>query len=100
MASTWTHQRDWQRTGGEEVYLGEGGGSSAALVAGTTPRTGVLPGESLRVRALVPVRSGRDHTEELGVSDTRDGPMCLRAEKEETDQDNDEQTGMAPEGEN
>ena len=95
-------EQDSRETGGGEgkVCSGEGGGSSTNPAARATPRTGVLPRESLRVGALVPARSGRDHTEELGVGDTRGGPVCLRAEGEETDQDNDEQTDVDPEVEN
>ena len=74
--------------------------SSSAPVAGATPRTGVPPGEFLRVRALVPARSGRDHTKGLGVGDTRGGPVCPWEEREKADQDNDEQANVDPEGEN
>ena len=69
--------------------LGEGGDSSAAPVVGATPRTSVLPGESLRVIALVPAKSGRDYTKVLEVGDTRGGQMCLRAERQKLDEDND-----------
>ena len=33
------------------------------------------------------------------MGDQIDRPMCLRMEREKTDQDNDEQTGVDPEGE-
>ena len=34
------------------------------------------------------------------MGDTRSGPMCLRAEREKTNQDTDEQTNVDPEEEN
>ena len=82
----------------EDHAFNQGGGSDSTPVAGAPPRTGVPPGESIGVRALVPARSDRDHSEEPGVGDQRDRPVCLRAEGEEADQDNDNRPAWVPKG--
>ena len=95
-------EHDTRETGKGEGGLctGEGGGGDPTSVAGATPRSGIPPGEPLRVRALVPARGDRDHSEEPGVGDQGNRPVCLRAEGEEADQDNDEQASVDPEREN
>ena len=95
-------EHDTRETGKGEGGLctGEGGGGHPTPVAGATPRSGIPPGEPLRVRALVPARSDRDHSEEPGVGDQGNRPVCLRTEGEEADQDNDEQASVDPEREN
>ena len=79
------------------LAITSGSGDSTAA-AGATPRAGLPPREPRGVRTLVLARSDGDHPEEPEVGGKRDRQVCLWAEGEETDQDNDEQASVDPEG--
>ena len=97
-------EHDTNETGGgeREICTGESGVVTQLLSLERHPGLhGLPPREPRGVRTLVPARSDGDHPEEPGVGDKRDKrdkQVCLWVEGEETDQDNDDQASVDPEG--